>query len=323
MVRVEPFTYAEIQAQLLIRKALPIPEKVLHSDVVVFHCPFDLAYLDRLDKPSVFYNHRAERPHTFMLREILKRTDPLRAMCVRKDLPKVLATFRELYQKADVVVSNSKFVQKMTRKYFDIESFVVYPPVDLRRFRLPNPHKPKRNFFLSVQRINWQKRVELQVQAFMGLKEKLVIVGGPLSGSGKDEQLDYLCHDIPNVKYLGRVSDKRLVWLMQNAKAVIQTGWFEDFGLVPIEAMACGTPVICVDEGGFIETVHSSELGIRIKKPYVESLREAVKSFDSSAYNPQTLRSEAEKYGEERFAEQMWEMCQLAVERHVFRDSKA
>jgi glycosyltransferase involved in cell wall biosynthesis len=316
MVRVEPFTYAEIQAQLLIRKALPIPKELLKTDVTILHCPFDLIYLDRLDKPSIFYNHRAERPHTFMLREILKRTDPLRAMCVRKDLPKVLAAFRTLYQKADVVVSNSRFVQEMTRRYFRVESFVVYPPVDLKRFRLPNPHKPKRSFFLSVQRINWQKRVELQIEAFNGLREKLVIVGGPLSGSGKDEQLEYLCHDIPNISYLGRVSDKRLVWLMQNAKAVIQTGWFEDFGLVPIEAMACGTPVICVDEGGFRETVHSPELGKRIKKPYIKSLREVVKSFDSSAYDTQTLRLEAEKYGEKRFAEQMREMCILAVERH-------
>jgi glycosyltransferase involved in cell wall biosynthesis len=316
MVRVEPFTLAEIQAQLLIRKALPIPKELPKSDVTIFHCPFDLIYLDRLDKPSMFYNHRAERPHTFMLREILKRTDPLRAMCVRKDLPKVLAVFRTLYRKADVVVSNSKFVQEMTKKYFDIESHVVYPPVDLKRFRLPNPHKPKRSFFLSVQRINWQKRVELQIEAFKGLKEKLVIVGGPLNGSGKDEQLEYLCDGIPNISYVGRVSDRRVVWLMQNAKAVIQTGWFEDFGLVPIEAFACGTPVICVDEGGFVETVHSPELGTRIKKPYVKSLREAVKSFDSSAYDTQALRLEAEKYGLERFAEQMREMCILAVERH-------
>jgi len=317
MVRVEPFTLAEIQAQLLIRKALPIPKELLKSDVAIFHCPFDLIYLDRLDKPSIFYNHRAERPHTFMLREILKRTDPLRAMCVRKDSPKVLAVFRELYRKADIVVSNSKFVQEMTKKYFDIESHVVYPPVDLKRFRLPNPHKPKRSFFLSVQRINWQKRVELQIEAFKGLKEKLVIVGGPLNGSGKDEQLEYLCDGIPNISYVGRVSDRRVVWLMQNAKAVIQTGWFEDFGLVPIEAFACGTPVICVDEGGFRETVHSPELGTRIKKPYVKSLREAVKSFDTTAYSPKTLRLEAEKYGLERFAEQMREMCLLAVEHHA------
>jgi glycosyltransferase involved in cell wall biosynthesis len=104
---------------------------------------------------------------------------------------------------------------------------------------------------------------------------------------------------------------------MQNAKAVIQTGWFEDFGLVPVEALACGTPVIVVDEGGFVETVHSPELGTRIKKPYVKSLREAVKSFDSAAYDTQTLRLEAEKYSEERFAEQMREMCILAVEHHA------
>jgi len=319
MVRVEPFTLAEVQAQLLMRKALPIPKEVLGADVVVFHCPFDLAYLDKLDKPSVFYNHRAERPHTFMLREILKRMDPLRAAVVRKDLPKVLALFKQLYVKADVVVSNSRFVQEMTRKYFGVESHVVYPPVDLHKFKLPNPHKPKRSFFLSVQRINWQKRVELQVEAFKGLEEKLIIVGGPLSGSGKDEQLEYLCRDIPNIKYLGRVSDRRLVWLMQNAKAVIQTGWFEDFGLVPVEAMACGTPVICVDEGGFVETVHSPELGVRIQKPYVKGLREAVMGFDPTTYNPQTLRREAEKYGLERFAEQMREMCLLAVQHHASR----
>ena len=321
MVRVEPFTYAEIQTQLLIRKILPIPKTLKKKDVIIFHCPFDLIYLDRLDKPSVYYNHRAERPHTFMLNEILKHVEPIRAACIKKDLPKVLKVFRELYLKPDVIVSNSKFVREMTKKYFGVNSYVVYPPVDLKKFKLPKS-KPKRKFFLSVQRINWQKRVHIQVEAFASSKEKLVIVGGPLNGKGKDEQLEYLCEDYPNIKYLGRVSDRKLVWLMQNAKAVIQTGWFEDFGIVPIEAFACGTPVIVVDEGGFKESVHSSELGIRIKPPYVESLRETAENFEPEKYDSEILRKEAEKYSLEKFASKMKEMCELAVKRYEIRNRK-
>src|SRR3989337_4256838 len=147
------------------------------SDVLIFHCPFDLTFLDYVDKPSVLYEHRGGRPTTFMFNEIMQLVEPVKRAVLIQDRQWVNSKLRELYQKADVIVVNSEFIQKMLKEYFGLDSFVVYPPVDLKRFK-PTCANPKRNYFLSVQRIDWQKRVTMQIEAFRGLDEKLKIVGG-------------------------------------------------------------------------------------------------------------------------------------------------
>jgi len=316
MVWIEPFTKDEWDAQVKIRRMLDIPEELLKLDVVIFHCPHDLIILERLNKPSIFYNHRSARPYTFMFDEIIKHIEPMRRMVLIKDDPYIIEQHKYLYSLADVIVSNSKFTQRIMKKVFGFDSFVCYPPVDTKKFK---PAKnPARDFYFSVQRINWQKRVDLQIEIFKKLKnEKLIIAGGP--PEGYDYNVKRLCEDLPNVEYVGGISDRKVVRYMQNAKAVIQTCYYEDFGLVPVEALACGTPVILVDEGGFKETIHNKKLGIRVKRPYVQNFRKAIKKFDVDKFNPKLLRKEAEKYSEERFKKEMKYYIKLAVERHAKR----
>lgn len=312
----EPWTKDEIRCALLVRERLfSVPSEILEQDVILLDCPLDLIYLDRIDKPCVYYNHRSARPDTFMHDIMVRHGDPLRALAAEKDRQWKLRKLRELYSKPDVILSNSAFTRRMLNRYFGVDSYIVHPPVDLEKFSARS--KPSRDFFLSVQRIHWQKRIETQIRAFTGIKEKLIIVGGgETEGSKKIEMLDYVVNDIPNIEYPGRVKEQKLIYLLQNAKATIQTGYKEDFGLVPIESMACGTPCIVVDEGGFKETIHSPQLGIRIKPPYVENLRKAVQNFESSRYDPAILRREAEKYGLKRFKKQMEKYIRLAVEIH-------
>jgi len=159
--------------------------------------------------------------------------------------------------------------------------------------------------------------VTVQIEAFRGLDEKLKIVGG--SEDRPNPDLLRLVEDCPNIEVLGGVEEKDLPRLYTHAKATIQTGFKEDFGLVPVESMACGTPVICVDEGGFKETVHSPTLGVRMKPPYVQNLRKTIQTFDNSNYDQAFLRKEAEKYGLERFENEMKKYVKLAVERHALR----
>ncbi len=314
----EPYDRDGIEQLLFTRKAIAefgeLPPQLTETDMVIFHCWYDLIYLDWLDRPSILYNHRGSRPHTFMLEEILQYRDPMRAKVIRKDIPWVLNRLSELLERPDVILSNSRFIQQQLRKNFGKESFVVYPPVDLERF-CPCQN-PTRDFFFSVQRVHWQKRIDTQIEAFAETEETLKIAGGRLTGGRKSRELKRLSEEYDNVQILGRVNDDELVWYLRNARAVVQTGWYEDFGLVPIEALASGTPCIVVDEAGFRETIHSQELGVRVQPPYRENLSEAVQSFDITRYDPELLREEAVKYGLERFKQEMDEYVKLAVERH-------
>ena len=99
---------------------------------------------------------------------------------------------------------------------------------------------------------------------------------------------------------------------------MIHTAYYEDFGLTVPEAMACGTPVIAVDEGGFRETV-CNQVGIRIKKPYVKNFRRTIKNFDIDKFKTKILRKEAEKYSYDRFKKEMEYYIKLAVEKHAKR----
>lgn len=303
-----------IQIKLEIREMIGNHRELSESDVLIFHCPLDLKFLDKIDKPSIFYNHRSGRPTTFMFKEIMKLVEPVRRAVLIKDRNWVNNKLKELYEKPDVILTNSKFTQRMLKSYFGVNSYVVYPPVDLNHFR-PTSFNPSRDYFLSVQRIDWQKRVTTQIEAFRGLEQRLKIAGGIDKKPNAD--LLRLVEDCPNIEVLGGVTESILPKLYTHAKATIQTGFKEDFGLVPIESMACGTPVICVDEGGFKETVHSPELGVRIKPPYVENLRKAVENFDINRYDPKVLRKEAEKYSFKRFKQEMKRYIRLAVTIHA------
>lgn len=313
----EIYDKESIELALSVRTLLGNHKELSESDVIIFHCPLDLKLLDIIDKPSIFYNHRSGRPTTFMFQEITSLVEPIKRTVLIKDRKWVNNKLKELYQKPNVIVSNSKFTQSMLRKFFGVNSFVVYPPVDLHHFK-PTSKNPSRSYFLSVQRTHWQKRITLQIEAFKDLKEKLKIVGD-LNADRPNPDLVKLTEDHENIEVLGPVEEDDLPELYTHAKATIQTGFKEDFGLVPIESMACGTPVICVDEGGFRETVHSPELGVRIKPPYVKSLRKAVQNFDRGRYDSKVLRKEAEKYGFQRFKREMENYVKLAVKRHALR----
>jgi len=305
----EPFTYTFVKHAIKLRPYFANKKELQEADVLIFHCPFDCALLDSLDKPSILYEHRAGRPNTFMFDIMLEEScNPLIRYSLRKDRGGVLKLLKQLFQKPNVIIVNSKFIKNKMKEWFAIDCFVVNPPIDLKKFR---PIKRKRKYFLSVQRMDWQKRIDVQLKAFEGIKEKLILIG-----PGNEDLMKKITKDMSNVEYLEEVREKELIELYNGAKAVIQTGYFEDFGLVPIEAMACGIPSIVVDEGGFKETIHSNWLGVRVHNPYEKSLRKTILNFKPENYDRKKIREEAKKYGFGRFRKQLEYYIKLAVKRH-------
>ena len=162
----------------------------------------------------------------------------------------------------DQVVAISTTVQQRIRDYHNRPSEVIYPPVDTGRFRC----EEYGDFWLSVNRIYPEKRIDLQFEVFRELpEERLVIVGGYAEGDHAASYYEKLVRDIPeNIEMRGAVSEAELIDLYARCKGLICTAQDEDFGLTPVEAMASGKPVVAVNEGGFRETVAHGKTGMLV-----------------------------------------------------------
>lgn len=205
-------------------------------------------------------------------------------------------------QNVDYFIANSKETARRVEKFYRRESTVIYPPVELSiKSQAPNHKK----YFLSVGRLAWSKQTDIIIQVANRLQIPLKIVGtGP-----EETRLREIAG--PTVEFLGGVSDERLTSLYQNAKATIFAALDEDFGIVPVESMAAGTPVIGLNQGGVTETVVDGKTGVLFNEPTVESLIEAIKKFDktytinASHKTSMDCVKQAEKFGKERFVKEI------------------
>jgi len=199
--------------------------------------------------------------------------------------------------RADVYVANSKTVRNRIMKYYRKDSRIIYPPVDIKRFK---PKKKKENFFLIVSTISPYKRIDLAVQLFNKIGKELVIIG---SGS----QLPYLKSIAgPNISFLGFRSDKEIAEYYQNARAFILPGE-EDFGITPVEAMASGTPVLAYKKGGATETVIPGVTGEFFNKPTIDSMEQGLARLliNEQRYKMKAMREQAERFSQERFIKEI------------------
>ncbi len=204
----------------------------------------------------------------------------------------------------DYYLAISKTIQKRIKKYYHSDSEVIYPPINYKFWSKQTPplsttpaissnSSPARldSYYLFVSRLVLYKKIDLAIRVFNQLGKKLIIVG---SGS----QENYLKKTArPNIKFLGQVSDAKLKHLYQNAQALIFPQ-LEDFGLVPLESLATGTPVIAYNKGGASETVLNKQTGILFNKQTTKSLYNAILRFESFKHHITALkcRSQAKKF---------------------------
>jgi glycosyltransferase involved in cell wall biosynthesis len=193
----------------------------------------------------------------------------------------------------DSYIANSANVQKRLKKYYKASSDIIYPPVETSRFRAKADHS---GYFLIVSTLTPYKKIDLAVQLFNKIGRKLVIIG---EGSQKN-YLKEIAGD--NIEFLGFKSDEVVKEYMENCRAFIFPGE-EDFGITPVEAMACGKPVLAYGKGGVTETVVSGKTGEFFFEPSVESMEDGLARlmYNEKFYKPNTIRRHALQFSREVF----------------------
>ena len=203
---------------------------------------------------------------------------------------------RNTAKRVDTFLCNSHHIRRKILDYYNRESQVVYPPVELSHFR---PGGAKENFYLVVGAFAPNKSVDLAVEAFNRLKLPLKIVG-----SGQDEEY---CRSIAgdSIEFLGALSSEKLLELYQQARALVFPGE-DDFGITALEAQSCNTPVIAFASGGAMETV-TEQTGLFFAEQKVEALCEAVEKMERTwkNYVSEAFRKQTSRFGREQFKKQM------------------
>ncbi|WP_312375664.1 glycosyltransferase family 4 protein [Stutzerimonas nitrititolerans] len=202
----------------------------------------------------------------------------------------------------DEFIANSHFIGRRINKSYRRESTVIYPPVDTRNFTL---YAEKEDFYLTASRLVPYKRIPMIVEAFSRMPDKKLIVIGAGPEMDKAKELAS-----PNVTLMGYQNFAVLLHHMQRARAFVFAAE-EDFGIAPIEAQACGTPVIAFGRGGVLETVrgidHPEPTGVFYDEQTAESLIAAIGEFEAQAHHifPDACRASAERFSTERFRQEI------------------
>ncbi len=212
----------------------------------------------------------------------------------------------ETAQKVDYFVANSKETARRVKKFYRRDSTVIYPPVTAENSR--GQKKQKKEYFLSVGRLMWAKRIDLIIEAANKLQLPLKIVGrGP-------EEANLRALAGPTVEFCGAVSDSELSQLYAGARATIFAALDEDFGIVPVESQAYGTPVIALAQGGVLETVVDEKTGVFFDTPTEDSLLKAIKKFmDIKKDWSRDCVAQSKKFGAQLFKRELKKF----VESHV------
>ncbi|MEJ1931906.1 glycosyltransferase [Nostoc sp. NIES-2111] len=206
--------------------------------------------------------------------------------------------------RVDCFVANSSFVAGRIRKFYRRGAHVLNPPVDVDAFRVSRSNE---GFYLVVGQMVAYKRVDLAVRAFTELGKRLIVIG-----TGEQEKaLAKLAG--PTIEFRGWQSDEEVARAYGECRALIFPGE-EDFGIVPVEAMACGKPVIAFGRGGALDTVIDGRTGMLFGEQTVESLKACVTAFEAreSSFDPDAIRAHAETFDRRHFNERFSRIVEQA-----------
>jgi len=205
---------------------------------------------------------------------------------------------RAVTHRAVALAANSTYTRVRIQRYYGRDAVVIEPPVDTRRFaRIPDPAPGARAggpTYLCVSALVPYKRVELAVRAMAGRRGRLVVVG-----DGPDRPRLARCAP-PNVELRGRVGDDEVDRLFADCDAVIHPA-IDDFGIVPVEALAAGRPVVAFAEGGTADSIREGQGGVVFHETTPASVAAALDRLEQRSFAPAALRALAQRFDREEF----------------------
>lgn len=267
--------------------------------------------LTKADQLHVCYCHSPVRYCWDMYNEYLEESHlekGLKGWLVRLMLHHIRQFDAMARNRPDWYVSNSDYVGQRIRKTYRREATTIYPNIDISGFELC---EEKRGYYLASSRLVAYKKIDIIIEAFNRMPDKkLVVIGG-----GPNLEA-YRRMAGKNVEVMGYQPFEVLKERMQHAKAFVFAA-DEDFGMIPIEAQSCGTPVIAYGHGGSLETVNGGKTGTFFYEQTPDAIVEAVRSFEAGGekrFNPKDCRDWSERFSEERFKREIKDFVEQKYE---------
>ena len=213
---------------------------------------------------------------------------------------------RSSVDRVDKLIANSNFVAKRIQKYYKKEAVVIHPPVNVNNFYAG---KGNGKYFLMVGRFLAYKKFDIAIEAFNEL-------GFPLKIIGRGPEMKKLQKQAKsNIEFLGRVPDEELAKYYSDCQAFIFPQE-EDFGIVAIEAIASGRPVVAYRGGDIPEHIEETKMGVFFNEQSAESLMEAVKKAQILTFDSEYIRAKALKFDREIFKTRIMEYLENELKRH-------
>jgi glycosyltransferase involved in cell wall biosynthesis len=281
---------APLYPSLVKHRRLPAADVLLTSSYAFAH-----GFATRNDAPQVCYCYSPLR-FAWSMTDAYGRT--LGGQLTRHALQAFAAFMRRADRKAakrvTTYIAESHFVAEQIRRAYGVEADVVWPPVDCARFT-PSAQDGHDDYFLFCGRlIEPYKRPFMAIEAFRSLPHRLVVAG---DGPALPELREVAP---PNVEFVGHLDDADLVPMMQRCAAAVFPSR-DDFGLIPVEVMACGRPVVAFAGGGALETVVPGKTGALFAEQTAPAMAAAISAFDPDAYDAGVIRTHAEQWDVPRF----------------------
>jgi glycosyltransferase involved in cell wall biosynthesis len=256
--------------------------------------------VDAKGKPHLSYCHTPMRYIWDRFDDYFPRSKPLRRAAMVSIAPWLRRWDVKTSEGVTQFIANSAFVRDRIRRYYDRDAAIIHPFVDDAFLDAPLA-SDRGDYHLIVSALVPYKRIDLAIEAAIASNRRLVVIGGgPLLDQFGEELRR---RSSPNVELLGSVSREVIIERLSRARSLILPG-VEDFGITPLEAMALGTPVVALGEGGVLDSVVPGSTGIFFARAEVDALQRALEEVEARPWDRETIRMRAAQFSRSAFDQQ-------------------